>query len=205
MHDGGKGIGKRSVAMRNKREIARRRPALEPLERRMAPSAAAPGAHHGGEEAPMAFEAQLKLLPTASTSDHARGFISLQPKGNGTMQVTVTLSRISNVAGIVLHDLVPTSPQPSTAVESFPFQTVVVLLAPMSGSGPVWHNTIRGSIDRSKLIGPLAGQPLHSLVKELEAHRIQAVVQTSNGVDGSNAMPGNYADGEIAGTLLPGK
>ena len=116
------------------------------------------------------------------------------------MGVTVTLSRISNVSGIVLRETVPTAPQPAGAIPSTPYQVVAVLLAPTAGSGPLRHVTIRGSIDRSKLIGPLTGRPLGALVREIQAGQIQAIVQTSNGVD-SNPMPGNYASGEIEGML----
>jgi hypothetical protein len=207
----GRRLGVRSGEMQNRREIARRVPGVELLERRMELSvsglsgnltaAAVPGAHHKNMGFTALYLTKLTPAEGVASSDRASGFISLQLNHNASaMNVTVTLSRISNVSGIVLHDTVPPSP-PNPPSEPATYQTVAILLAPVAGSGPLRHVTIHGSLSRFGLIGPLTGQPLTALIDEIQSGQIQVVVQTDNGVDGATPLPGNYATGEIQGTL----
>jgi hypothetical protein len=195
--------------MASKREIARRVPVVELLEGRMVASVsglggdlsgeAAASAHHKNHGFRAPYETKLTPAPGVAATDRAHGGIRLQLNHDATaMDVTVTLSKISNVSGIVLHFSVP--PFPNSAETPATYQTVAILLAPTAGSGPLRHVTIHGELTRFGLIGPLTGRPLTALIKEMQAHLIDAVVQTSNGVD-SAPMPGNYATGEIQGTL----
>jgi hypothetical protein len=218
--------------MQDRRAIARRVPGVELLERRMALSvsgssgdltaAAVPSVHHKSKGYTAVYWAKLTLAPGVASTDRASGFISLQLNHDASaINVTLTLSNISNVSAVVLHYTVP--PAPPTVPATPPsapatYQTVAVLLAPMAGSsatsqagaapvapmagsGPLRHITIHGPLNRFGLIGPLTGRPLTALIKEIQAGLIQVVVQTDNGVDGSTPLPGNYATGEIQGTL----
>jgi hypothetical protein len=204
--------------MQNKRAIARRVPGVELLERRRELSAgglssnltaaAVPITHHASKGYTAIYLTKLTLAPDVAANDRASGIISLQLNHDATaMNVTVILSKISNVSALVLHDTVapapPTVPSPPTNPPTPPttYQTVAVLLAPAAGSGPLRHVTIHGSLNRFGLIGPLTGRPLTALIQEIQSGHIQVVVQTDNGVDGSTPLPGNYATGEIQGIL----
>jgi hypothetical protein len=197
--------------MHKKRVLARRVLGVELLERRLELSvsglsgnlaaAAALRAHHTNQGFTALYLTKLTPAPGVASTDRASGFVSLQLNHDATaMNVTVTLSKISNVSGIVLHYTVPPFP-PNPPAEPATYQTVAVLLAPAAGSGPLRLITIHGSLSRFGLIGPLTGRPLTAFIREMQLGQIQVVVLTNNGVDGTTPLPGNYATGEIQGTL----
>ena len=88
-----------------------------------------------------------------------------------------TLSKISNVSVIDLHEASKGSNGP----------TVAVLLSPGSGSGPTPLKPFRTAIKAPFLTGPLTGHSLRSLVMAMRSGTIYVLVQTSNGVDPSSA------------------
>ena len=135
--------------MRNRCEIARQRPGLGRWKHGWC-------GRGGGPQARIA-QAREGRRPTWRSSawrrgsphrDHARGLISLQSNGDGTMDVTVTLSRISNVSGIQLRETA--RPPPSRRGRSRPLliRSWRSCWRRRRGAGPLRHVTIRGRIDR---------------------------------------------------------
>jgi hypothetical protein len=59
-----------------------------------------------------------------------------------------------------------------------------------------------GSIRAANLVGPLAGQPLSVLVREIRAGNAYANVHTNDGVGDMNSGPGDFPGGEIRAQLV---
>ena len=211
--------------MGNGRPPARRCMDLEVMEDRIAPSGSGsrflaasvskPVSHHAATVFTATLTPEGVLVPESAppnpkpiaaqpnSSDPARGLITFTLSSNGkALWVVGQLSHISNVSAVTLHDL--KYPGATSNYPGIIGDTVAVLLAPGNGSGPRATASFRTVIKAPYLQGPLVGQPLSALVKDMDADQVYVNVQTNNGVDTSAAPsgPGNFPFGEIRGPVV---
>jgi hypothetical protein len=105
---------------------------------------------------------------------------------------------ISNVFMAHIHQGVSGSAGP-IVVWLYPSTTPDQPLPP--GGGPIEGVIARGSITAGDLVGPLAGQPLSTLVSLLRNGGAYTNVHTNDGVDPTNTGPGDFPGGEIRGQI----
>jgi hypothetical protein len=192
--------------MRHGRKTVRLNPRMERLEERIGPSGA--GATFtailtpSGVEVPSSGTPAKPIAAVPVASDPARGKITLTVGGHGQeLWVAGSLSHISNVSAVTLHDLKYPGSTPN--YPGVIGGTVAVLLAPGNASGPRTKATFRTVVKEAYLSGPLVGRPLASLIADIKAGDVYALVQTNSGIDPSSAPsgPGNYPFGEIRGPV----
>lgn len=70
------------------------------------------------------------------------------------------------------------------------------------GGGNPGIESILGSLTSAELVGPLAGEPLDTLVAEMEAGNVYVNFHTNDGRPGENTGPGDFVSGEIRGQLF---
>jgi CHRD domain len=74
---------------------------------------------------------------------------------------------------------------------------------PAAPAGSGRHDGVlaEGTFTAATFVGPLAGQPLSALLDAIRNGNAYVNVHTSDGVDGNNTGPGDFASGEIRGQL----
>lgn len=72
------------------------------------------------------------------------------------------------------------------------------------GAGRVDGVLATGSITAEDLVGPLAGQPLSSLIEQMQSGGAYVNVHTNDGVAPTNTGPGDFPGGELRGQIAGG-
>ena len=123
----------------------------------------------------------------------ARGAFVVQLSPDGTeLTYRLVVANIDNVVASHIHV--------GTADLNGP--VVAFLFGPAApGSGTSNGVIATGTITADDLIGPLAGQPLSSLVGAIEADGAYVNVHTNDGIAPTNTGPGDFPGGEIRGQL----
>src|SRR5262245_17658637 len=79
---------------------------------------------------------------------------------------------------------------------------VAFLYGPVSPAGGPSNGVLStGTITAANLVGPLAGQPLSSLIEAMRIGGAYTNVHTNDGVDPQNTGPGDFPGGEIRGQI----
>ncbi len=144
-----------------------------------------------------ALSSAEEVMPAGVVNDSiARGSAVFQLNADGTkLTYRLIVANIENVFMAHIHQ--------GPAGENGP---VVVWLYPSTtpGPGPLGAGRIdgviaEGTITAANLIGPLAGQPLSTLVELLTSGNGYVNVHTNDGVAPANTGPGDFPGGEIRG------
>ena len=129
---------------------------------------------------------------------HAQGQATLQVNEDGTaIQYKLNVANINNVTQAHIH----LGPSNGTG-------QIVVWLYPEDGTTPATPGGGRtqgrlaeGTITATDLVGPLAGQPLSTLISAIETGQAYVNVHTDDGQAPPNSGPGDFPGGEIRGQL----
>ena len=155
-------------------------------------SAAANGGNVGSQ-----LSAAEEVMPAGVVNEStARGNALFQVNADGTaISYRLIVANIENVFMAHIHRGAPGQNGPPV-VWLYPSTTP----APgPTGGGRIDGVIIEGTITAANLVGPLAGQPLSSLLAILTNGNAYVNVHTSDGVAPDNTGPGDFPGGEIRG------
>ncbi len=144
------------------------------------------------------FTAHLKgrnEVPSVQTPAQGQAILRLSRDGN-ELSYKLIVANIDNVFMAHIHRAPTGSNGP-----------VVAWLYPEGGPppvpipGPTNGVLAEGTITAADLMGPLAGQPLSSLIEEIRSGNAYVNVHTSDFVNPPNTGPGDFPAGEIRGQI----
>jgi hypothetical protein len=128
-----------------------------------------------------------------SNDSLGRGTLTLMVSEDGTsISYRLIVANISNVTAAHIH-LAP-------AGTNGPVVAFLYGNAP-AGGGAVNGVIATGTITAANLTGSLTGQPLSTLIAEIEAGNAYVNVHTNDGVAPTGTGPGDFPGGEIRGQL----
>ena len=144
---------------------------------------------------PSTFRAVLSGADEVPARDTlGRGFASFQLSPDGTeLQYRLVVANIENVVAAHIH----------VGPEGVNGPVVAFLFGPAApGEGRIQGVIAEGTITGANLTGPLAGEPLSTLVDALEAGNTYVNVHTNDGVAPIDTGPGDFPGGEIRGQIF---
>jgi hypothetical protein len=156
-------------------------------------------AHAGVDNYGTPLSAKEEVMPAGVVNDsRARGNAIFQLSADGgSLSYKLSVANIENVFMAHIHQGPAGSNGP-----------VVVWLYPSTavGPGPVAGGRVdgviaEGTITAANFVGPLAGQPLSTLVAQIKAGNTYVNVHTNDGVDPQNTGPGDFPGGEVRGQI----
>lgn len=150
-----------------------------------APAAGAAGRDYG------THLAGRNEVPSRDTRAQGQAIFNLNEDGT-ELSYKLTVSNIRNVVASHIH----VGPRDQNGpVVAFLFGNA----AP--GGGRFDGVLAEGKITEDDLVGPLAGEPLSSLIAEMDAGNTYVNVHTNDGNAPSNEGPGDFPGGEIRGQI----
>ena len=144
---------------------------------------------------PSTFRAELSGADEVPARDTlGRGFASFQLSPDGTeLQYRLVVANIENVVAAHIH----------VGPEGVNGPVVAFLFGPAApGEGRIQGVIAEGTITGANLTGPLAGEPLSTLVEAMEAGNTYVNVHTNDGVAPIDTGPGDFPGGEIRGQIF---
>ena len=144
---------------------------------------------------PSTFRAVLSGADEVPARDTlGRGFASFQLSPDGTeLQYRLVVANIENVVAAHIH----------VGPEGVNGPVVAFLFGPAApGEGRIQGGIAEGTITGANLTGPLAGEPLSTLVEAMEAGNTYVNVHTNDGVAPIDTGPGDFPGGEIRGQIF---
>jgi CHRD domain len=166
-------------------------PISVPVFSQPAQSANANGGNFG---TPLSGAEEVPARPT-----RARGSAIFQLNADGTaLSYKLIVANIENAFMGHIHQQAAGFNGP-IIVWLFPSTAPNVQLPP--GGGRLDGVIAEGTITAANLTGPLAGQPLSSLIASLSNGTAYVNVHTNDGVDPPNTGPGDFPGGEVRGQV----
>jgi hypothetical protein len=132
-------------------------------------------------------------VPARMTSAHGDAVFTLSRDGQ-SLRFRLKVKDINNVVAAHIHVGQPGVNGP----------VVVPLFGPAPAGGGPFHGILNKSvITDADVVGPLAGQGLAGLLREIMAGNTYVNVHTNDGVGDVNTGPGDFPGGEIRGLVMP--
>lgn len=135
-------------------------------------------------------------VPARDTSAQAQAIFNLSQDG-AELQYKLIAANIENTFMAHIHINRPGANGP-IAVWLYPSTATV---PGPTGAGRVDGVIAEGTITAANLVGPLAGQPLSSLVSAMNDGNAYVNVHTSDGVAPADTGPGDFPGGEVRGDI----
>lgn len=135
-------------------------------------------------------------VPTRNTQATGRAIFHMGSDGQ-KLAYELMVSNITNAFQAHIH-LAPAGSNGGIVLWLYPSTT--------PGAGPVGGGRLdgmiaKGEVTAANLVGALAGQPLQSLIDQINAGNAYVNIHTNDGVAPTDTGPGDFPGGEIRGQI----